>query len=196
MTLPSVIVASADYDLRMTVLSAVDRLLEETSLDKLTVTAICDAANVSRAAFYRKFQDKYAVCQWHLDFLYHVYLDEIGRSLTLHEGHLGMLKAVANHRTFYCHMAQTIDRENWFADYTLKRRSAVLTETLTRYKRIPMDDALEYYVLATAAMETSMVLEWMRRGMPQAPERMAKLIVDAVPRMLAQLLDSPSPKLD
>ena len=58
----------ADFDLKVRIFDALDRLTVSKSFDKISVTQICTEAGVSRATFYRHFSDKFSIPQWYLDF--------------------------------------------------------------------------------------------------------------------------------
>lgn len=54
---------NSNYDIKMEILKAITALVDEVPFDKLTIGAICKAANISRTTFYRYFDDKFAVAQ-------------------------------------------------------------------------------------------------------------------------------------
>ncbi len=57
----------SNYQTKLLIMDAADKLVEETPFDKLSVTQICEEAGISRATFYRCFKDKFAIAQWHVE---------------------------------------------------------------------------------------------------------------------------------
>lgn len=56
----------SNAETKLDVVNAMADLMETTPLEKLTVSQICKASGISRSSFYRCFEDKYAVAQWHI----------------------------------------------------------------------------------------------------------------------------------
>lgn len=72
----------SNAETKLDVVNAMADLMEITPLEKLTVSQICKASGISRSSFYRCFEDKYAVAQWHIQFVHLNGVDQIGeRSL-------------------------------------------------------------------------------------------------------------------
>ena len=46
---------------------AIKEEMERAPLDKITVTQIVERAGVTRQTFYRNFQDKYDLVNWHFE---------------------------------------------------------------------------------------------------------------------------------
>lgn len=61
-------------------------LTETTSLDSISIKDICDVAGISKATFYRTFEDKYAILAWIIDLTYRAGIDDIGRIYTWEDG--------------------------------------------------------------------------------------------------------------
>ena len=65
---------------------AAKKCLENTSVEKLTVKQITEAAGVSRQTFYRMFLDKYDLINWYFDILMSKSFDRMGEGKTVEEG--------------------------------------------------------------------------------------------------------------
>lgn len=179
-----------NVDVRHKVVKAMDRLLGETPIDKLTVNAICKEAGMSRSAFYRYFDDKYAVAQWHMRYVHSQGVDEIGRTLTWYEGYYRSEIGFAWYKNFYLQASKTSDFNS--IDKTAPRyRVETLTETITKYHRKKMTPKLEFEVEALAAMEVAM-LPWLKvDGEEVSIEEKCCWMVDIVPKDLFELLNTP-----
>lgn len=66
-----------DLKTKMSILHAVDQ-----SLDRMTISEICEKANISRQTFYRHFRSKYDIPWWFCIFCRQFYLNEIGRTIS------------------------------------------------------------------------------------------------------------------
>lgn len=64
---------------------AVKAEMEHAPLDKITVTQIVERAGLTRQTFYRNFQDKYDLVNWHFEQLAQKSFKQMGVSLTLRE---------------------------------------------------------------------------------------------------------------
>ena len=78
---------NSNYDIKIEILKATTALVDEVPFDKLTIGAICKAANISRTTFYRYFDDKFAVAQWYANYAFAQGTNEIGVSLPWYEGY-------------------------------------------------------------------------------------------------------------
>lgn len=58
--------------------SALEQLLDEKSLEDISVSEICELSTVRRATFYRHFEDKYAFFEWYLQTITERFLFELG----------------------------------------------------------------------------------------------------------------------
>ncbi len=66
--------------------NSIKKLMEHSSLERITVKNIVQDAGVTRQTFYRHFQDKYDLVNWYFDVLVRRCFEKMGVTLTLREG--------------------------------------------------------------------------------------------------------------
>lgn len=142
----------ADFDLKVRIFDALDRLTVSKSFDKISVTQICTEAGVSRATFYRHFSDKFSIPQWYLDFAWAHGVHEIGRTLSWREGYYITEADVAKHRDFFRRVARSNDY-NAIDNYAPRERRKNLAETLTVYHGKVITERMEFQIDATIELE-------------------------------------------
>ena len=63
---------SPEIKTKLKILHAVDK-----SLDRITISEICENADISRQTFYRHFKSKYDIPSWHTMFCRHVIIETL-----------------------------------------------------------------------------------------------------------------------
>lgn len=58
--------------------ATLEELLEEKSIEDITVSEVCERSTVRRTTFYRHFEDKYAFFEWYLSTVTERFLAELG----------------------------------------------------------------------------------------------------------------------
>jgi len=84
-------------------------LLEKNNLDSISTKQLCEESHVSRQTFYRYFQDKYSVVNWHFDLLTKDTLQQIGRTLTWLQAHIKLFTELHKERSVYVYAANSVD---------------------------------------------------------------------------------------
>lgn len=115
---------SPDVKMKMRILHAIDG-----SLDRITISEICQNAGISRQTFYRHFKSKYDIPSWHTIFCRQFYLNEIGRSINWETGYYHHLRLITEERVFIGNRSNT--RSTSHSD----RRSSPKTERASFSKR-------------------------------------------------------------
>ena len=184
---PSVV---ADFDLKSRIFDALDELVAQKSFDKVSVTEICTAANVSRATFYRHFSDKYSIPQWYMDLAYSQGTNEIGRTLSWREGYYITEARFAQHRGFFQRAAQSNDY-NAVDNYAPRERKKVLTETLVKYHGKALTERMKFQIDATVELECHLLPRWHYGEYNVTLEEICSWMTEIVPRELFKVLNTP-----
>lgn len=180
----------SDYQTKLLILDAADKLVSHVPFNKLTVTQICEEAGVSRATFYRCFKDKFAVAQWHVELAWSQGANEIGRTLSWQEGYYLTEVAIASRNLFYEGVAKSNDY-NAIDNFAPRSRRKVLTETVTDYYKKPLTGRLKFQIDATVELEVHLMPKW-HYGFYDVPlEEMCEWVAESVPRELFELLNTP-----
>lgn len=155
----------SNVETKLNVVNAMADLMETTPLEKLTVSQICKASGISRSSFYRCFEDKYAVVQWHIQFVHLNGVDQIGRTLSWYEGYFRTEADFVKYKRFYAGASKKSDYNT--IDESIPRcRKETLIETIRDYHGKKLTTKLLFEIEALAAMEFKAALVARRRQVP------------------------------
>ena len=172
-------------------MQAMSALIEETTLDKMGVSAICERAGLSRATFYRLFSCKYDVLQWLISVYSEAGLDEIGRSLTWHEGLARTTKGLNLHAKLLFAANSTKQPFEAPREFTFAKRRDVLVETIKEWHHVELTPRLAFQVRSYARLSAIVASEWHRGLYPYSEDEYIDLVESIVPCDLRRLLDTP-----
>ena len=180
----------SNSEIKLEITSALDRLMNSTDLDRISVKAICDEAGVSRATFYRYFEDKFDVVKWYLQYLDTKGVDRIGRSLSWYEGYFLSTAIIHDNVQFFLDAAKSRDLNSLDMVAPRVRRDTIL-KTLTDYRHVELTEHLRFQVDVAVHMETLMFPAWHRGEYNCSLEEICQWVTDCVPRELFELLNTP-----
>ena len=179
-----------EFRTKMNVFDALDRLMQAASFDRITVKQICDEAHVSRATFYRHFNDKFAIPQWHLNYAYSRGASEIGCTLPWREGYYITEAIIAERRNFYSNVAKS-DDYNAIDNYAPRLRKRTITSTLVECHHKPLTERLKFQIDATVELEVHLLPKWHYGAYDATLEELCTWLADSIPRELFFLLNTP-----
>ncbi len=180
----------SNYNNKMEIVYAMNDLMEAIPFDKLTIAEICSQAKISRATFYRYFDNKYSIAQWHCDCVYSKGLNQIGRTLSWYEGYYISEAEFAEMRDFYCRVGKT-GNYNALDIYAVRARIESITETLTRFDHVTLTPKLIFQIQAVSNCEVVMMPKWHYGEINATLEELCTYMVSMVPHDLFALLDTP-----
>ena len=167
---------------------AVKAEMEHAPLDKITVTQIVERAGLTRQTFYRNFQDKYDLVNWHFEQLAQRSFKQMGAGLTLREGLIKKFEFLKGERTFFSQAFRSRDHNSVVAyDYQciLEFYTGILKRKL-RVEKLPQDIAFLLEMYCGASIEKT--VEWVTTGMERPIPELVDLLLEAMPKRLQELL--------
>jgi len=154
-------------------------LIEERSFEALTVGEITERAMVSRAAFYRNYQDKYDLVEQIFAEAMHALSDVVSELVTAHPPQVWtkFFEHIAQYERLY---RALLGRKGspWFvlkmraSMLDLLRASLPLWQSAADRAFYPATDEFVPDLLATMFVET--ITWWLEHGRPYAPEEIAR----------------------
>jgi AcrR family transcriptional regulator len=159
---------------------ALIELIEEQGFDSLTVGQITERAMVSRAAFYRNYQDKYALVEQIFEEAIQALFNAVSELSTVHSPQVWVrfFEHIAEYDRLY---GALLGRKGspWFV---MKMR-ATLIELVKKFGRLPFSERHIYPtsddfvpdLLATLFVEA--VTWWLENGKPYSSEEIARRCV-------------------
>jgi AcrR family transcriptional regulator len=152
---------------------ALIELIEEKGFDAITVIEITERAMVSRAAFYRNYQDKYDLVEKIFAEAMETLFDSIAEPVTEHPPQVWVrfFEHIAEYERLY-HALLGRSGSSWFV---MKMR-AVLIDLLKQYQQQPLwqtvnghvSDAFVLNLLATMLVEA--IVWWLEEGRPYSTQ--------------------------
>jgi AcrR family transcriptional regulator len=146
---------SRSYRTKLKIAHAMNHLAEDTPFSKIHIAEIIEEAGISRSNFYHHFEDRNAVVNWLATVFYSSGLDQIGRSLTWFEGHLGTTRGFMQFKSLFTRAAENKEYGASQPSY-VRHRQQNLIETITEYKHLSITPKLAFQIEALPYSEVIM----------------------------------------
>ena len=172
-------------------LDAAEVLLADRSLAKLSISDLCAQAQVSRQTFYRYFEDKYDLAQWHFTHIVAKPLIEIGRTLNWYDATLAAVNEIVARKVLYVAAYQQSRGYQSISAFGHRSIRDILTETIVEYRGIELTDDLEFQIRYHAEATLNVFTNWGRKGMQTPPEDFTRRLCQCIPYDLFNLLNEP-----
>ena len=171
---------------------SIKTLMETTPLDKITVKDIAAGCGVTRQTFYRNFMDKYDLVNWYFERLAQKSFKQMGVSLTLREGLLEKFRFLQAEKSFFTQAFRSHER-NSLIQYDYECILKFYTGIIVRKTGEPLTPDMAFLLEMYCRGSIYMTVEWVNEGMKRPPEKMADLLIQAMPQPLEQLLSHIQP---
>lgn len=175
---------------KLALCDAFEELMKTESVDKISVSKICQQSGVSRATFYRIFQDKFDIVQWAIQHVHSKGANLIGKDLTWEDGFYASESAIVRHLNFFREAAKSSDY-NSLNVYAPRTRKAVLCATVTSLYHQPLTPKILFMIDVAVNIETSMFPRWHRGEYNCSLSEMCSWVTECIPRELYTLLKDP-----
>lgn len=167
---------------------SIKELMQHEALDKITVGQIAENCNTTRQTFYRYFRDKYELVTWYFDIIVQKTIYQMGKSMTLQEGLTKKFTFMREDRAFFVSAFSSGDYNSLLA-YDYRCILAFYTTIAESNSSGPLPEdilfLLEFY--CHGSMDQTMA--WAQQGMAEDPEKMAAMLVEAMPPRLSEYLN-------
>ena len=170
------------------------KFLQKTSLEHITIKELCQECHISRQTFYKYFQDKYEVINWHFDLLADNSLKQIGRTLNWRTAYSKLLWGLYNAKDVYTKDIYT-DDYNSIKNHAARYSRELFMDTLTAYLKIAPTNLLLFQLSTLALTFTELIFNWAKNGMKESPEDYVDMLTTLLPQDLKYTFESPSPLL-
>ena len=176
---------------------ALKELLKTQPFEKVTVSSICEQANMKRTSFYYHFLDKYDLVNWIFDTEYEAFLKEafsveslepkgVPKGVTIWD----LIRSTAEY--FYQNAAfyQNIDSftgQNSFLDHFRELLAPLLQEMLRDYHKD--STAMEFHINFQSDAILAALVRWLNDPKRVPPDTLIKLLQSCI-RVSAEYLDT------
>ena len=177
---------------KRTLSETLKKILQEKSLDKVTVVDIVEASAINRQTFYYHFKDIYDLVEW-------TCLEDAQKALkekktydTWQEGLLQIFYAVRENKPFIMNVYHCVDRaqvEKYLTPLTDELLMGVIEEK-SRGVQVRSEDK-EFIARIFSYCFIGMMLDWIRDDMKEQPEiivdKLALVLKDAVTNAIERM---------
>lgn len=161
-------------------------LMESHPLEKITVTQITESCGTTRPTFYRYFKDKYDLINWYFDKLAQKSFKQMGVSLSLREALLKKFQFMSMEKKFFS-AAFSCETQNNLIDYDYEMIYQFYCKFIQKNAPVEFTEDIEFLLRMYCRGSIFMTADWAKSGMSLPPDRMADLLIDALPPRLQRL---------
>lgn len=162
------------------------KCMAKTSIENVTVREICDRSGFSRQTFYRHFLDKYDLLNWYFDKLLHRSFKEMGSGETVYAGLVRKFTFIKQEKVMF-ENAFRMDEQNSLRSHDYEMIYAFYRDLIKEKTGSLPDESISWLLEMYCRGSVSMTVNWVLSGMKTSVEKLAKLMVQAMPVQLAEL---------
>lgn len=167
--------------------ASIKTLMEKETLDKITVIDIVKHCGVTRQTFYRYFIDKYDLVNWYFEQLCMQSFKQMGVSISLKEALSKKFNFIKNERLFFTQAFQSHE-QNSLIEYDYQSIFSFYSKIITDKTGISLSEDIRFHLEMYCEGSIHMTVQWVKSGMKLAPDKIADLLVEALPLSLIGLL--------
>ena len=168
--------------------AAMKECMKTTPVDRITVTSIVEGAGVTRQTFYRNFLDKYDLINWYFDKLVLKSFEQIGVSHTIGESLTQKLEFIQEEKAFFTEAFRSDDR-NSVKEHDFELILQFYKDLIARRTSRPLGEELQFLLEMYCQGSVYMTVKWVTEGTKMPPERLAELMVKAMPEKISELFE-------
>ena len=165
---------------------ALESCMRDAPLEKITVRQITDTCGVSRQTFYRNFTDKYDLINCYFDELLNKSFQHMGYGNTAYDSLVHKFTYIQEEKFFF-KAAFRNDSQNNLRDHDIRMIMDFYRNLIAGKKgSFPEEQfggLLEMYCVASVHMTQ----QWVLKGCRDTPQKMAQLMIEAMPPRLSEL---------
>ena len=170
---------------KIQLVNALKELMKHETVENITVSAICQQADLSRKTFYRCFYDKYDLINWQFDILLHASFDQMGSGKTIKEGLVKKFHFIKDEHLFF-HAAFKCDTQNNLVDHDYLMIYDFYSDLL-KQKRVPLVEPLSTLLDMYCYGSVYLTVKWVMHDFPCSCETLADTMVLAMPNTLQEV---------
>lgn len=165
---------------------SVKACMKTTPVDKITVKDIVEGAGVARQTFYRNFLDKYDLINWYFDKLVLTCFEQIGVSHTVEESLTQKLRFIRKEKAFFMGAFRS-DDHNSLKEHDFELILRFYEELISKRSAKAISEEIQFLLEMYCQGSVYMTVKWILGGMKEAPEDMARKLVEAMPPKLEKV---------
>ena len=160
--------------------------MKHASVESITVKQITENCGLTRQTFYRNFLDKYDLINWYFDKLLTKSFEHMGQGKTIYEALVKKFTYIQEEQTFFA-TAFRYDSQNSLREHDFELILAFY-EKLIKEKTGRMPEEQVHFLLEMYCQSSIyMTVQWVLGEVKTTPEKLARIVVDAMPGKLMKL---------
>ena len=160
--------------------------MKHASVEAITVKQITENCGLTRQTFYRNFLDKYDLINWYFDKLLTKSFEHMGQGKTIYEALVKKFTYIQEEQTFFA-TAFRYDSQNSLREHDFELILAFY-EKLIKEKTGRMPEEQVHFLLEMYCQSSIyMTVQWVLGEVKTTPEKLARIVVDAMPGKLMKL---------
>jgi AcrR family transcriptional regulator len=166
---------------------SIKQLMATKSLDKITVSSICDGCGLTRQTFYRNFKDKYDLVNWYFRMLCDKSFLLMGVSLTLKEALLEKFTFIENEKIFFSQAFRSNDYNN-IQNYDYEMIYQFYENAIIKQIRKSLESDIKFLLQMYCKGSIDMTAKWVTGYLELPKEKMVELLIESLPEALKPYL--------
>lgn len=160
--------------------------MRHASVESITVKQITENCGLTRQTFYRNFLDKYDLINWYFDKLLMKSFEHMGQGKTIYDALVKKFTYIKEEQNFFA-AAFRYDSQNSLREHDFELILAFY-ENLIKEKTGRMPEEQVHFLLEMYCQSSIyMTVQWVLGEVKTTPEKLARIVVDAMPGKLMKL---------
>ncbi len=168
--------------------SSIKECMKTTFVENITIKQIVDNCHSTRQTFYRNFKDKYDLINWYFDRILLESFAQMGSGKYVYDGLVKKFNYIKKESLFFA-VGFRSDDANALKQHDFEMINQFYIDLIEeKSHKVPSKeilDLLEMYCQSSVYM----TVKWVLEDMPISPEKLAKLMIEAMPNKLINLFN-------
>lgn len=174
-------------DTKLAFALVIKELMKTKSLDRISVSSICQGCYLTRQTFYRNFKDKYDLVNWYFQQLCDKSFLLMGVSLTLQEALYEKFTFIEKEKVFFGQAFKSDDCNN-INTYDFKMIFQFYENAIVKQTKRPLTEEISFILEMYCKASIEMTAKWATGYLDLSKERMVELLILALPEDLKKYL--------
>lgn len=163
--------------------------LSDIPFDKITVTMICEHAQMSRQTFYQYFKDKYEMTEYLVQKVLGGNFDQLGKTVGWNEAYFNAFSEMVRYASVLRSIGEDSGNYNSIVPFTTRAAEKDFTDRYEeRYGSAP-SPLIAFQIHWTAVLGSAVPTKWMKDGCAMSARELADMFTALIPQELFKALN-------
>ena len=160
--------------------------MKHASVESITVKQITENCGLTRQTFYRNFLDKYDLINWYFDKLLMKSFEHMGQGKTIYDALVKKFTYIKEEQNFFA-AAFRYDSQNSLREHDFELILAFYENLIKEKTRRMPEEQVHFLLEMYCQSSIYMTVQWVLGEVKTTPEKLARIVVDAMPGKLMKL---------